>query len=101
MKSLQRCWRPFNRCPTIIISPWKWSSRWAIGLYQAALKAAAEGKHVGYAASPDALDVEFTGIASSEGPLTVAGQKFDIGGLLADGSRVENVNISANGKSHR
>ncbi len=38
----------------------------AIGLYQAALKAAADGKHVGYAASPDALDVEFTGIANSE-----------------------------------
>ncbi|HEU5117752.1 MAG TPA: hypothetical protein VFT74_14090 [Isosphaeraceae bacterium] len=25
----------------------------------------------------------------------MAGQKFDIGGLLADGSRVENVNIKA------
>lgn len=38
----------------------------AIGLYQAALKAAAEGKHVGYAASPDALEVEFTGLAGPE-----------------------------------
>jgi hypothetical protein len=34
----------------------------AIALYQATLKANAEGKHVGYAASPDALDVEFTGL---------------------------------------
>jgi hypothetical protein len=34
----------------------------AIALYQAALKSIAEGKHVGVAASPDALDVEFTGI---------------------------------------
>ncbi len=35
----------------------------AIGLYQASMKATAEGKHVGYAASPDALEVEFTGLA--------------------------------------
>ena len=35
----------------------------AIALYRATLKATAEGKHVGYAASPDALDVEFTGLA--------------------------------------
>jgi hypothetical protein len=39
----------------------------AIALYQAALRASAEGKHVGYAASSDALDVEFTGLANSEG----------------------------------
>ncbi len=39
----------------------------AIALYQAALKAAAEGKHVGYATSPDSLDVEFTGLADPGG----------------------------------
>ena len=39
----------------------------AIALYQAALKASAEGKHVGYADSPDSLDVEFTGLAGPGG----------------------------------
>lgn len=39
----------------------------AIALYQAALQAAAEGKHVGYATSPDSLDVEFTGLAGTGG----------------------------------
>jgi len=34
----------------------------AIALYRAALRASAEGKHVGYATSPDALEVEFTGL---------------------------------------
>jgi hypothetical protein len=38
----------------------------AIALYQAALRATAEGRHVGYATSPDALDVEFTGLAGPE-----------------------------------
>lgn len=37
----------------------------AIALYQAAVQATAEGNHVGYAASPDALDVEFTGLVGS------------------------------------
>jgi hypothetical protein len=37
----------------------------AIALYQAALRATADGKHVGYATSPDALDVEFTGLVAS------------------------------------
>ena len=35
----------------------------AIGLYREALRATSEGNHVGYAASPDVLDVEFTGLA--------------------------------------
>ncbi len=39
----------------------------AIGLYRETLRAAAEGKHIGYAASPDALDVEFTGLVDSGG----------------------------------
>ncbi len=39
----------------------------AIGLYQAALGAAVAGNHVGYAASSDALDVEFTGFVGPEG----------------------------------
>ena len=39
----------------------------AIALYQAALRATADGKHVGYAASPDAMEVEFTGLAGIEG----------------------------------
>ena len=39
----------------------------AIGLYQAALRATANGKHVGYSASPDALEVEFTGLTGPEG----------------------------------
>jgi hypothetical protein len=39
----------------------------AIALYQAALKATAAGKHVGYASSPDSLEVEFTGLASPGG----------------------------------
>ena len=39
----------------------------AIGLYVGALKATAEGKHVGYAATPDALEVEFTGISGPGG----------------------------------
>jgi hypothetical protein len=38
----------------------------AIALYQAALRANAQGKHVGYSASPDALEVEFTGLAAPE-----------------------------------
>ena len=38
----------------------------AIALYRAALSATAEGGHVGYAASPDALDVEFIGLTSHE-----------------------------------
>ncbi|WP_435016047.1 hypothetical protein TA3x_003606 [Tundrisphaera sp. TA3] len=37
----------------------------AIGLYQAALRASADGKYIGYAASPDVLDVEFTGLDAS------------------------------------
>ena len=36
----------------------------AIALYQAALHATAEGKHVGYATLPDALDVEFIGLVT-------------------------------------
>jgi hypothetical protein len=39
----------------------------AIALYRAALRAAAEGKHVGYATSADSLDVEFTGLAGPGG----------------------------------
>jgi hypothetical protein len=39
----------------------------AIALYQAALRATTEGKHVGYASSPDSLDVEFTGLAGPGG----------------------------------
>jgi hypothetical protein len=39
----------------------------AIALYQGALSATAEGKHVGYTTSPDALEVEFTGLAGTEG----------------------------------
>ena len=39
----------------------------AIGLYHAALKAAAEGRHVGYASSPDALEAEFTGLVGPKG----------------------------------
>lgn len=39
----------------------------AISLYREALRATAEGKHVGYAASPDALEVEFIGLAGPEG----------------------------------
>jgi hypothetical protein len=39
----------------------------SIALYQAALRATAEGKHVGYSASPDVLEVEFTGLAGTEG----------------------------------
>jgi hypothetical protein len=38
----------------------------AIALYQAALQAADQGKHVGYTGSPDALDVEFTGFTGPE-----------------------------------
>jgi hypothetical protein len=39
----------------------------AIGLYKAALQATGEGMHVGFAESPDALDVEFTGLAGPGG----------------------------------
>ena len=39
----------------------------AIALYRAALQVAAEGKHLGYAASADALDVEFTDLVSPRG----------------------------------
>ena len=39
----------------------------AIGLYVGALRATSEGKHVGYAANADALEVEFTGIAGPGG----------------------------------
>jgi hypothetical protein len=39
----------------------------AIALYRAALLATTEGKHVGYAASTDALEVEFTGLTGIEG----------------------------------
>jgi hypothetical protein len=39
----------------------------AIGLYQAAVQATVEGKHVGYATSPDALEVEFTGLVGTGG----------------------------------
>ena len=38
----------------------------AISLYGAALRAIAEGKHVGYSQTPDGLEVEFTGIGASE-----------------------------------
>ncbi len=37
----------------------------AIALYQAALRASSEGKHIGYADSPDSLEVEFTGLAGT------------------------------------
>jgi hypothetical protein len=36
----------------------------AIALYQTSLKANAEGKYVGYASSPDGLEVEFTGLTA-------------------------------------
>jgi len=39
----------------------------AIALYRAALRATAEGKHVGFATSPDALEVEITGLTEPEG----------------------------------
>lgn len=39
----------------------------AVALYQSALKATSQGKHVGYTASPDALEVEITGLAGPEG----------------------------------
>jgi hypothetical protein len=39
----------------------------AIALYHAALQATDEGKHVGYAASPDGLEVEFTGLVDPAG----------------------------------
>ena len=39
----------------------------AIALYQASLKAAVEGKHVGYASSTDGLEVEFTGLIAPGG----------------------------------
>ncbi len=39
----------------------------AIALYRAALNVTAEGKHLGYTTSPDALEVEFTDIVSPEG----------------------------------
>ena len=67
----------------------------AIGLYQATLQATAEGKHVGYSASPDALDVEFTGAHRSRGAVGVSAQKFDIGSVLAEGSKVESLTIKA------
>lgn len=38
----------------------------AIGLYREALRVTSEGKHVGYSASPDALEVEFTGFSNNE-----------------------------------
>ena len=39
----------------------------AIALYRATLKANAEGKHVGYSASSDDLEVEFTGLTDPGG----------------------------------
>ncbi len=39
----------------------------ALSLYREALRAAAQGNHIGYAASSDSLDVEFTGLAGSGG----------------------------------
>ncbi|HWE37924.1 MAG TPA: ribbon-helix-helix domain-containing protein [Isosphaeraceae bacterium] len=41
--------------------------RRSLALYRAALDAIAEGKHVGYATSPDSLDVEYTGIVGEGG----------------------------------
>jgi hypothetical protein len=38
----------------------------AIALYQGALKATVEGKHVGWATDPEGLEVEWTGITASE-----------------------------------
>ena len=39
----------------------------AIALYRVALQVAAEGKHLGYATSADALDVEFTDLVGPRG----------------------------------
>ncbi len=39
----------------------------AIALYHAAMRATAGGKHIGYASSPDGLEVEFTGIDGAGG----------------------------------
>lgn len=39
----------------------------AIALYRAALRVASEGKHLGYATSADALEVEFTDLIAPRG----------------------------------
>lgn len=40
----------------------------ALALYREVIRVSDEGKHVGYATSSDALDVEFTGLTDLGGP---------------------------------